>query len=64
MGRLTMNRIVVRRLQAMGGIIIADAAKKKPQEGDIVALGLGVRGEAGMLQPLDVKTGARVLFGE
>ena len=39
-------------------------AKEKPQEGEIVAAGLGARNEKGELIPLDVKAGDRILFGK
>jgi chaperonin GroES len=62
------DRVVVRRLEqeekTAGGIIIPDTAKEKPQEGEIVAVGPGARGEDGTLHPLDVKAGDRVLFGK
>ena len=62
------DRVVVRRLEgedkSKGGIIIPDTAKEKPQEGQIVAVGPGVRDEAGKLVPLDVKAGDRILFGK
>ncbi len=62
------DRVVVRRLNAeektVGGIIIPDTAKEKPQEGEVIAVGSGVRNEAGQLVPLDVKAGDRVLFGK
>ena len=62
------DRVVVRRIDAeektAGGIIIPDTAKEKPQEGEIVAAGLGARNEQGQLVPLDVKPGDRVLFGK
>ena len=62
------DRVVVRRIDAeektAGGIIIPDTAKEKPQEGEIVAAGLGARNEQGQLLPLDVKPGDRVLFGK
>ncbi|MDE1907718.1 MAG: co-chaperone GroES, partial [Rhodospirillales bacterium] len=45
-------------------IIIPDTAKEKPQEGEVVAAGSGVRNEAGVLVALDVKAGDRVLFGK
>jgi chaperonin GroES len=61
-------RVVVRRLNAeektAGGIIIPDTAKEKPMEGEIVAAGPGARNEAGVLAPLEVKAGDRVLFGK
>src|SRR4026209_1895414 len=62
------DRIVVRRTEAeeksVGGIIIPDTAKEKPQEGEVIAAGPGARNEAGQLQPLDVKVGDRILFGK
>ena len=62
------DRVVVRRVEAeektAGGIIIPDTAKEKPMEGEVVAVGPGARDEAGKVQPLDVKSGDRVLFGK
>ena len=62
------DRVVVRRLEqeekTAGGIIIPDTAKEKPQEGEVMAVGPGARGEDGKLHPLDVKAGDRVLFGK
>ncbi|RZI58566.1 MAG: co-chaperone GroES [Pseudomonas sp.] len=62
------DRVVVRRIEAeaktKGGIIIPDTAKEKPQEGEIVAVGTGVRDESGKIVPLDVKAGDRILFGK
>ena len=36
-----------------GGIIIPDTVKEKPHEGEVVAVGTGVRDEHGKLQPLN-----------
>jgi chaperonin GroES len=47
-----------------GGIIIPDTAKEKPQQGEVIAVGPGARDEKGVVQPLDVKAGDRVLFGK
>ncbi|HKZ80831.1 MAG TPA: co-chaperone GroES [Pyrinomonadaceae bacterium] len=62
------DRVIVRRIeegeQVRGGIIIPDTAKEKPQEGEVVAAGEGKYKEDGTRQPLDVKTGDRVLFGK
>jgi chaperonin GroES len=62
------DRVIVRRIeegeQIRGGIIIPDSAKEKPQEGEVVAAGQGKYKEDGTRQPLDVKTGDRVLFGK
>ncbi len=62
------DRVVVKRVEqeekTKGGIIIPDTAKEKPQEGEVIAVGPGGRGEDGKLIPLDVKAGDRVLFGK
>jgi chaperonin GroES len=46
------------------GIILPETAKEKPQEGKVLAVGLGVRNDKGERQPLDVKVGDRVLFAK
>ena len=62
------DRVVIRRVEAeektLGGIIIPDTAKEKPMEGEVVAVGPGAGDETGKVQPLDVKSGDRVLFGK
>ena len=62
------DRVLIRRVdqeaKTTGGIIIPDTAQEKPQEGEVVASGSGVRGEDGKITPLDVKAGDRVLFGK
>jgi chaperonin GroES len=62
------DRVVVRRVESesktKGGIIIPDTAKEKPQEGEIVAVGTGVRDDKGNIVALDVKVGDRILFGK
>ncbi len=62
------DRVLVRRVEAeektAGGIIIPDTAKEKPQEGEVVAAGTGIKGDDGKITPLDVKAGDRILFGK
>ena len=62
------DRVVVRRIdedqKTAGGIIIPDTAAEKPQTGEIIAAGPGVRDDGGTVQPLDVKKGDKVLFGK
>jgi chaperonin GroES len=61
------DRIVVQRLeegeQRIGGIIIPDTAKEKPQQGKVIAAGNGKTGDDGKRVPLDVKAGDKILFG-
>ena len=62
------DRIIVQRLeeeeQQVGGIIIPDTAKEKPQQGKVVAVGKGKIKEDGGIQPMDVKDGDTILFGK
>ena len=66
--RPLQDRVLLRRLdeesKTTGGIIIPDTAQEKPMEGEVIAAGPGARGEDGVLHPLDVKVGDRVLFGK
>src|SRR5688500_3810514 len=62
------DRILVERVeeqeQRVGGIIIPDTAKEKPQQGRVVAVGKGRVNDKGEVFPLDVKEGDTVLFGK
>jgi chaperonin GroES len=62
------DRILVKRLeeqeQKVGGIIIPDTAKEKPQQGKVVAAGTGRMTDEGKVLPLDVKAGDTILFGK
>ena len=62
------DRVIVKRVdegeQVRGGIIIPDTAREKPQEGEVIAAGLGKYKEDGTRQGLDVKAGDRILFGK
>ena len=62
------DRIIVQRIdegeQKVGGIIIPDTAKEKPQQGKVIAAGQGKVKEDGGRQPLDVKDGDTILYGK
>jgi chaperonin GroES len=62
------DRIIVRRIeegeQKIGGIIIPDSAKEKPQQGKVIAVGSGKIKDDGKRIPLDVKAGDTILFGK
>ena len=66
--RPLQDRLLVRRVEeaekTKGGIIIPDAAKERPLEGNVISVGAGTRSEDGTLIPLDVKAGDRILFGK
>ena len=62
------DRIIVERFdeteQVVGGIIIPDTAKEKPQKGKVIAAGKGKVKDDGTVTPLDVQSGDTVLFGK
>ncbi len=61
------DRILVRRVESeektKGGLIIPETAKEKPSEGEVVAVGPG-RWVNGMMVPMSVEAGDRILFGK
>ena len=62
------DRIIVQRIeegeQKIGGIIIPDTAKEKPQQGKVIAAGAGKVKDDGKRVALDVKAGDLILFGK
>jgi chaperonin GroES len=62
------DRVLVKRLdegeQKVGGIIIPDSAKEKPQQAEVKAVGNGKLLDSGERAALDVKPGDRILFGK
>jgi len=63
------DRIIVQRLdeestQRVGMIVIPDSAKEKPQQGTVLAAGLGKANDEGTRLPMDVKAGDTILFGK
>lgn len=61
------DRVIIKAIpieeKTKSGIIMPDTAKEKPQEGEIVAVGLG-RVEKGERVPMDVKVGDRVIYSK
>jgi chaperonin GroES len=47
-----------------GGIVLPDTAKEKPQEGKIIAVGLGRLTEEGKRIAMDVKKGDKVIYSK
>jgi chaperonin GroES len=60
--------VLVKRLEAaeekVGGIIIPDTAKEKPQEGNVLAVGPGKLQDDGTRRPVGVVVGNKILFGK
>jgi chaperonin GroES len=62
------DRIVVKpgesESKTASGLVIPDTAKEKPQQGEVLAVGPGRRGDDGKLVPMDVKVGNTVLYSK
>ena len=62
------DRVLVKRLDeeemTAGGLYIPDAAKEKPIQAKVIAVGSGKRDKDGKVQALDVKAGDKVLFSK
>ena len=61
------DKILVKRLEAVdtteGGIVLQDAAKEKPREGEVVSVGAGRLLESGERAPMQISVKDRVIFG-
>jgi chaperonin GroES len=62
------DKVLIRRIEELekkvGGIVIPDTAKEKPQQGEIIAVGSGRVTEKGKRIAPGVKAGQKVLFGK
>jgi len=62
------DRVLIKRIeeeeQKVGGIIIPDTAKEKPQKGEVIAVGPGRLDETGKRMPMEVKPGDKVIFSK
>ena len=62
------DKVIVKRLEAKekseGGIILPEAAKEKPQEGEVIAVGSGKTLKNGKTVAPQVKPGDKILFGK
>lgn len=66
--RPLQDRVVVRRTEeetkTAGGIVLPGSATEKPSQGEVLAVGPGKKLESGSVQPVDLKAGDKVLFGQ
>lgn len=66
--RPLQDRVVVRRVEeetkSAGGIVLPGSATEKPSQGEILAVGPGKKNDDGSIQPIDLKVGDKVLFGQ
>ena len=66
--RPLQDRVVVRRTEeetkSAGGIVLPGSATEKPSRGEVLAVGPGKKLDNGSVQPVDLKAGDKVLFGQ
>lgn len=66
--RPLQDRVVVRRMEeetkSAGGIVLPGSAAEKPSQGEVLAVGPGKKLEDGSVQPVDLKAGDKILFGQ
>jgi chaperonin GroES len=62
------DRLIVEVLEeeetTVGGIVLPDTAREKPQRGKVLAVGPGSRSDSGELIPLDVVAGDEIIFSK
>lgn len=60
------DRIVIKPTAAeevtKGGIVLPDTAKERPREGEVIATGPGKVSETGVLVPMEVQVGDKVIY--
>lgn len=66
--RPLFDRLLVKRneepTRTKSGLFLPEAAKEKPAEGTVLAVGNGRIADDGKVTPLTVKVGDRVVFGK
>jgi len=62
------DRVLLKPMEAetktLGGIIIPDNAKEKPQKGEVIAVGPGKTNDKGQKIEMTLKKGDKVLYGK
>ena len=64
MGDKALVEVLEAEEKTKGGIILPDTAKEEKTEGKVVSVGAGKLLESGKVQPLEIKSGDRVIFGK
>jgi chaperonin GroES len=62
------DRVIVKSIEqeerTVGGIVLPDTAKDKPQQGEVIAVGSGKMLDNGERVALEVKPGDRVIYAK
>ena len=48
----------------VGGIVLPDTAKEKPQRGRVLAVGPGARNDSGEIVPMEVAVGDEIIYSK
>jgi len=64
LGERVIAKPVAAEEKTRSGIVLPDAAKEKPQEAIVVAVGEGKLMESGSRIPLDLKEGDRIIYAK
>jgi chaperonin GroES len=62
LGDRVIVSVVEEQEETVGGIVLANNAKQKPQTGKIVAVGAGARTPEGKVLPMSVKVGDVIMY--
>jgi chaperonin GroES len=62
------DRLIVEALEeeemTSSGIVLPDTAKEKPQRGRVLAVGPGIRNDAGEIVPMEVAVGDEIVYSK
>ncbi|WRH65195.1 MAG: co-chaperone GroES [Planktothrix sp. GU0601_MAG3] len=64
LGERVFVKVSASEEKTAGGILLPDAAKEKPQVGEVIAVGPGKRNEDGSRSELEVSIGDKVLYSK
>jgi chaperonin GroES len=64
LGDRVLVKPIEKETETSSGLLLPETAKEKPQEGEILAVGMGKRDDDGERIALDVEVGNRVLFAK
>jgi chaperonin GroES len=64
LGDKLVLRPIVQEEVLQSGLVVPDTAREKPNQGEIIAVGPGRRDDNGVIIPMDVAVGDRVLYAK
>lgn len=64
LGERVLVKPMAREEVSRGGIVLPDTVKEKPQEGEVLAVGMGKRSDKGDHIPMEIKVGDIVIYAK